>query len=189
MAGGEVVDQNIVDRLGELIGEVEDLPECWTGTMHSETERVYTTPERTDTCTDAWDTEIRLVVADDGTVTGDAMARLSEGPACSFPLLIPIGTEVALSLRGTANSDGFQLWFIGAQDAPTGGVFVAGFTANFAPFGGGVTPASEGPILEIRKTGPCTAERTVTVEDTHRPGQPVNDTFTSVNTIELVCAT
>jgi len=34
MAGGDRIDQALVDRLGALIEQGEDLPECnWTGTL------------------------------------------------------------------------------------------------------------------------------------------------------------
>ncbi len=81
MARDLEITQDYVDRIAKLLEELDRLPECWSGTMRSATTRDY---QGLGTCSDTWETELRMTVASDGKVTGDGTARLVEGPTCTF---------------------------------------------------------------------------------------------------------
>lgn len=178
MAGGDLIDQALVDRLGSLIEQ--DLPECWTGTMESETRRDY---QGLGSCSDSWSTILRFTIDVDGTLSGDGVATLKSGPACTFPGLTgPFVTGEKFSVGGTANDTEINLT-VGVEgltaEPATGAGVVGGFHAMFIA-------SLEGPAFVVPRTGECDASGRLPIE--RNDIGAAADLHTSTNQITLECA-
>ena len=100
MAGGEVVDQNIVDRLGELVGEVEDLPLCetWTGSFSMSRSDAF--------CEESSGGEIHVSVVLDPLHVVTATVTESGSSMCSQPEFAFAGSG-SFELAGTFEDNKF----------------------------------------------------------------------------------
>lgn len=54
--------------------------------MRTESERIYMHVVPGQSCTDAWESALRFVVDETGSVEGDGRAELVEGPQCPWPV-------------------------------------------------------------------------------------------------------
>jgi len=186
MAGSEhpVVDQNLVDRLGKLMEKAGiKLPQCWTGTIESNTSRTYVEGiyGGNTHCTDHWHAMLRFVIAD-GKIEGNGEARPTAQASCYVGVGKPAMLE-AFGVQGTATDQELtlQLAFESVD-----GVVLAGWSANVARYNGTHRPAPIGPPIVVPLVDPCTAKGTVTVHDTLPSGGKL-DPLTAVDTIELKC--
>ncbi len=159
MHGSETpeITQAIVDRIGKLVGEVHDLPECWRGTMEARGSYATTSPEGDLRCTYAWSADFRVVVDEAGSAGGDGSAAIDPGSSCISvlgQLGYPGKTPVSFEVSGRKDEDGFELTFVREQ--------VPSFPYHILT----VRP----PTLTIPMRDPCTAEATVrqTTEDFKR---------------------
>jgi hypothetical protein len=118
MDGGDLVDQNLVNRLGDLVRDSgQELPECWKGTAQISSYVTY--PKDGGTCTDAWALEYTFAKDADGVVDGRGTAELASGPTCPFPMGPPV-RHVDYRVRGEADADGFSIDFHLADVQRTG---------------------------------------------------------------------
>lgn len=92
--GGGVIDQNIVDRVGELVEKAgKKLPTCWTGTVHDD---VVDNAGTAGICSGPWDAAIKLTADGDGKLAGTMTttnAPLSSCGSAQFALagqVVPI---------------------------------------------------------------------------------------------------
>jgi hypothetical protein len=98
MADGATIDQPLADRLADILNLTGHLPQCWKGTMHSET-----TGHQGGSllCTgEAWDHAVKLFASAEGKVTGEATSHLVSMPTCS-------GGDWASVLRDHAKNAAF----------------------------------------------------------------------------------
>ena len=109
-----VLDQAVVNRLGELLSKVADLPECWVGTMRSTAADVHILNQacRSD---EKVVTELKLVVSPEGEVTGTAEAHSLTGHSdliCVDGQRLPYPpTEATLDVEGEKTASRFHLLF------------------------------------------------------------------------------
>jgi hypothetical protein len=181
MDSGDAIDQNLVDRLGKIIEKAGiKLPSCWTGTIESDTTRVYLEGVYGGHthCTDRWRGTLQFGIASDGKVEGNGEARLTSRPTCDTGT-VKLATRETFVVRGSATEGALtlQLAFESGN-----GVSAAGWVANVARRG--ITPG--GPPLRVPRSDPCTATGTVTVHDAVRSGGKL-DPLTAVDRIALKC--
>ncbi|MGH3029554.1 MAG: hypothetical protein ACRDNE_02085 [Gaiellaceae bacterium] len=165
-SGTPTITQVIVDRIGELVEEVEDLPGCWTGTMGTETRRDYRQPEWPATCTDSWEGELRFVVDENGVIEGAA------GPRCwmSRARIRRTQPKRPSSPWGESTDGALVLRLSFGRNTPRDGLQMGGF--------------AERPPLEIPKRDDCTAQGDVTVTGTV---VPFEDPTVARATFDLRC--
>ncbi len=114
MDHGDLIDQNLVNRLAEIVKDSgQRLPECWTGTMDLTLFKDYLAEPLglpPATCEGSWQVSLSFMVAEDNSISGSAHAELTSGPRCTFD--IPGSTSTAeFAVSGTASSDAFELGF------------------------------------------------------------------------------
>lgn len=170
------IDQALIDRIGDMLTEAgQNLPECWTGTMHSETDFTYTV-DNLGSCSNAWDTIFEVTVNEAGVVAGAGTATAAGPPKCSFPMLFSKLTEFPVQVQGQADDQQFELRFGGVQQ---GGIDWGGFGLTILDAG----QAPVGPPLVIPKTDPCTAGGDVGLAN-----EQLTVSGTSLNSVELTCS-
>lgn len=134
--------------------------EVWTGTMHSETRTISE-----GTCRGSAEATLRLVVAEDGTVTGEAAVTGPEEVCRAGPARFTLpGPDAIYSVRGTKSATGFTLIF--------------GVLSGQAGVGFGTNTATES-VVPI--TGPTRAEGEFVAVF------PGISEITSTNTFQLDC--
>jgi hypothetical protein len=125
MADGDTIDQPLADRLADILNLTGHLPQCWKGTMHSETtgHQGGSLP-----CTgEAWDHAVKLFASAEGKVTGEATSHLVSMPTCSggdwASVLRDHAKNAAFGAAGRRNEQQFELTFSETRiDGPTGGL-------------------------------------------------------------------
>lgn len=142
------ITQAIVDRVGALIDEVQDLPQCWTGTMEAIGTYGVDLPEGSLGCDYAWTADFTFTVDRSGRAAGSGNAAIDPSSGC-IEVLAPAGypgaTPVSFEVEGVGDDDAFALVF--TRDlVPTFPYHI--LTAN---------PET----IEIVKSDPCTAAATV----------------------------
>jgi hypothetical protein len=155
--------------------EEEEQEERWEGTLHSDTEVTYTVPEG-GSCSNAWEAEFSFIVDQGRAVSGEGLATLSSPPRCTSPIpaTAPQIEELPFEVEGEAHADRFELRF-GAQP---GGVDYGGF--GLTVFNAGQT--AFGPTLNIPRSGECTAEADISLENEYLTARGSSQTR-----IELEC--
>jgi hypothetical protein len=183
MDSGDAIDQNLVDRLGKIVEKAGiKLPECWTGTMESETARDYLEGiyGGNTHCTDRWHATLAFGIRPDGRIEGDGEARLVSGPTCATGTFKPARLETFV-IRGDATEQAITLQLV--YESSDGGVSAAGWTANVSRMN---RSASVGPPLRVARSDSCHAAGTVTVHDRIHSGGKL-DPLTATDRIALKC--
>ena len=173
MDGGDAIDQNLVNRIGNIIKKAGiKLPSCWTGTIESDTSRVYLEGiyGGHTHCTDRWRGTLEFGIAADGKIEGNGEAHLLSKPTC-YAGVGKVATLETFVVRGRATDKELTLEL--AFDTGNG-VSYAGWSANDAPYNGSSHPELVGPPLSVPRTDPCTAAGTVTVHDKLPSGGTLN---------------
>jgi hypothetical protein len=181
MDGGDAIDQDLVDRIGKIIEKAGiQLPRCWTGTMESDTSRLYLEGVYGGHthCTDRWHATLEFGIRPDDTIEGNGEARLTSGPTCNTGTVKPATLETFV-VRGHATERELTLQLVFVKG---NGTLAAGWVANVARHG--LEPG--GPPLPVPLTDPCTAEGTVTVHDTVHSGGK-EDPLTATDRFVLKC--
>jgi hypothetical protein len=149
MADGDFIDQNLVNRLADLVRDAGNaLPECWKGTANITSSAVY--PKGSATCKDGWELEFAFRVDSDGVIEGQGTAELTTPPTCSFPIdNIPSVTHAKYQVLGEETAGGFSLRFALAPWGFSSGATLAGFFSIFS------VPASPsgGPPVAVGVSG------------------------------------
>jgi len=185
MDGGDAIDQNLVNRIGNIIKKAGiKLPSCWTGTIESDTSRVYLEGiyGGHTHCTDRWRGTLEFGIAADGKIEGNGEAHLLSKPTC-YAGVGKVATLETFVVRGRATDKELTLEL--AFDTGNG-VSYAGWSANDAPYNGSSHPELVGPPLSVPRTDPCTAAGTVTVHDKLPSGGKL-DPLTATDRIALKC--
>jgi hypothetical protein len=175
-----------------LLGGPAGALEQWTGTMRTESERIYMHVTPGVSCTDAWESAFRFVVGEDGSVEGDGRAELVEGPRCPWPLAGGLAKAVDFKVEGEKTPGGFRVRLAFVRNVPaTGvnpltGIHMAAFLNMLVsnPGQGGANPP--GPPIELARTSEAAAEGETTIRGT---AAPYNDPLVARSTLKLVnCA-
>jgi hypothetical protein len=186
MGDGGPVDKALVDRLGDVLRKAGKLPSCWTGTLHSETERKYVgeIAGGNGACTDAWDGTISFVT-NAGNVSGSGTLDLTSPAKCDFPTF---GSgeiqEYLVKVTGTEEHGRFALEFtyVGHVPASANESTRAGIVTLFSK-----TPCKQtiGPELSIPKTAPDRAAADIDLSVPFPCSGPGHDVLSSTTHIEL----
>lgn len=165
------VTQPIVDRIGALVDEIHDLPECWTGTFQATSVRTYVQPEVANggSCTDGYDGQLAFLIDEDGVLDGHGTASLVDGPDCTFPAQFLPTTEVRFTVGGEAGVEALSLELGWSENIPAGGSQPAGFVNLMVTDAGQASAAPPGPALRIPRAGECVAAGKVTVAGSVAP--------------------
>ena len=184
-SGTPVVDQALVDRLGKLVEQAGiKLPQCWTGTMDSDTTRIYREGVYGGQthCTDQWHSTLAFGIDTSGKIEGHGEARLTSPATCDEGTIRAAKLEAFL-VGGQATRHRFTLRL--AYESGQG-VSLAGWSANVTHWGGGLHPELMGPPLRVPRVDPCTANGTVTARDVVSSGGKL-DPLTATDRFELKC--
>ena len=166
--------------------------DVWKGTLHAKSSQFWAYPDSSAQCiNEEWDIDLVLIVAGDGSVTGNGAGHLVSMPKCSarpFPLTDTWQKGLALQghtiscpdIRGRFDGKGFQLQFPvaypGEQHGTLGGILSLS----------GEPPGQNPPTLRAQVIGQGMArgqtETDVIIGDAHRHGKGVFD-------ITLKCTT
>ncbi len=180
MDSGDKIDQNLADRLGDVIDKAGiKLPTCWTGTMTSQSNFTVKAPGGGLVCAASWTTLLKLVVASDATLAGTATSALDGTPQCTHPEFFPNPvTTMSSTITGTSTATelSFQLKPVSYQ--PSGSIDATGMSASINGFNN--TPAT----ITIPIATPGHAEGNQQLQATAGGGL-----YTSENAISLDCKT
>jgi hypothetical protein len=180
MDDGFVIDQALIDRLGDLARRSgAQLPQCWEGTATIATSAVY--PEGGTSCQDGWELEFTFVVTGEGTIDGLGTADLTSTPTCSFPIdPTPWQDHAEYRVLGEETAGGFSLRFALAPPGltPNAGAQVGGLASIFS------VPASPsgGPPVAVAVSGNSGTGRGMWQFET-------TATYSANGTIEVECVT
>ena len=178
MDSGDAIDQNLADRLGDVIGKAGiRLPTCWTGTIKSSANETFTGGL---VCSGTWTTALSLAIGTDGNITGTAVATVDGPPACQG---IPYTTQMQMfhaPITGTATDTEirFRLGTPSSYEAAGSGDFT-GLTATI------YSADPSGSTFTVPITSPGHAQG----EQPLQFGNETNGKFTSENAIVLDCPT
>lgn len=133
MADGDLIDQNLVNRLADLARDAGNaLPACWEGTASITTSSVN--PEAS--CQDGWDLKFTFGVSAEGTIDGQGTAELASTPTCSFPIdPVPWIDHHEYQVFGEETANGFSIRFSGVRKTPANGTEVGGMPSIYAEAG------------------------------------------------------
>jgi hypothetical protein len=181
MEGGDLVDQTLVDRIGDLGRRSgASLPECWQGTANVTSSAVYPDAAHS-TCRDGWQLDFAFAASPEGTIDGQGTAELTSGPTCPFPIPAISSTHVDYQVLGEETAGGFSLRFALSGET-VDGAFFAGF---YSVFGNPASPSGGPPVV-------------VAVSGTSGTGEgmwqfqsevPPPATYSANGTITIECAT
>jgi hypothetical protein len=133
----------------------------WTGTMDLSLAKDYLAEQsglKRQACEGTWRVALTFGVADDGSISGNAQARLTGGPDCTFD--IPgTGTSAEFTISGTASDEAFDLRFALTEIEPPGD-YVGLLGAMDLPY-------------SIARVSPTHAEATVPISTTEAGPFPV----------------
>jgi hypothetical protein len=144
MADGDLIDQNLVDRLAGLArGANPDVPACetWAGTMDLALSKDYLAEQSglpRQQCDGTWRVDVRFTVLPDESISGKADARLVSGPDCTFSGARS-GKRAAFDVTGTSTAESLELRFEQTSIEPPGDL--VGFQAAM------------GETLAVERTG------------------------------------
>jgi hypothetical protein len=150
MADGDLIDQNLVNRLTVLARDAGNaLPECWKGSAKITSSAVY--PDAaSNTCRDGWKVEFAFAASPEGTIDGQGTAELTSGPTCPFPTTgVQSWEHVEFRVLGEETSGGFSLRFALGAWKPADGATLAGFGSMF----GNPALPSGGPPVVVAVSG------------------------------------
>jgi hypothetical protein len=173
MADGDLIDQNLVNRLADLARDAGNaLPECWKGTANVATSSANPLAS----CQDGWELEFTFGVSAEGTIDGQGTAVLTSTPTCNFPIdPVPFIDRHEYQVSGEETAGGFSIRFSGVRKTPANGTEVGGLPSIYAE--AGAQP------IEIAVSG-----NTGTVQGMWRYQSGVA-TLTANGTITLECVT
>ena len=184
MDSGDAIDQNLVTRIGKIIEKAGiKLPQCWTGTIQSDTSRTYLEGiyGGNTHCTDRWLATLEFGIRPDGAIEGNGQAHPTSKATC-YVGVGKLATLETFVVRGDATDQAITLKLV--WENVDGGV-LAGWNVNTAIFGGR-PPKVGGPPIRVPRTDPCTAKGTVALHDTVRSGGKL-DPMTATDLVELKC--
>src|SRR5947208_8485290 len=96
------IDQNLADRLADILNIRSRLPTCWIGTAHSDTTGNHAAGAM---CSgEGWDHKIQFIIAGDNQVKGTATSGRVSMPTCTGP-----GSWVAAMMSHQATAARFQI--------------------------------------------------------------------------------
>ena len=101
------IDQDLADRLADVVNKANRLPQCWKGTLQAHAQgNIYN---------DTADSRFSFTVSPDGTIKGKASVKMSHAPAtmpggCIFTRSQD-PEEFDVSIDGLRNGDDFELNF------------------------------------------------------------------------------
>ncbi len=181
MADGGPVDKQLVDRLAEQLRRAKKLPSCWKGNMHSESTWSGTG------CTEVWNTNVRFIVAPDGTLAGSGTADHVGVRGCQR-IFTTQATHRVFDVMGRLVAGRFELQLNETPKDMVGGAFTG--LLNYTLFlPGGLSRVGDKivfgptqPTLLAPLVAPGRAEGTTTIEYRNSYGKA-----TGVHLLRLRC--
>jgi hypothetical protein len=180
MDSGDAIDQNLADRMGDVIGKAGiQLPTCWIGTMTSSSNYTVTAADGGLVCSASWTTDLKFTVAADATVTGTATSTMQGAQVCTHPEFFPTPmTTLSSNITGTATATQLALQLNAVSYQPAGSIDATGMSASIYGFNN--APAT----ITIPINTPGHAEGSQQLQTI----SAVNS-YTSENTLTLDCRT
>jgi hypothetical protein len=117
-----IIDQDLADRLADILNSDGFLPQCWKGTM----EIAAGTAARSDT----WNAAVKVFVSDKGVASGAGTATRASPVKFNIPLYGPPCTSVqafTVKVAGDDDRQSFRLKFALSDPAPPGSCDHSGF--------------------------------------------------------------
>ncbi|MFI5012945.1 MAG: hypothetical protein ACHQAY_11425 [Hyphomicrobiales bacterium] len=111
------IDQNLADRLVDILNKAGFLPQCWKGTLKIASIFLCVKPN---TCSDTWKADFRVVVNAAGSASGSGINRRAS-PLKAAPIVAPPVQEFPISVSGDADHVRLRLRFRGAGPASPAG--------------------------------------------------------------------
>lgn len=113
MDSGDLMDQDLVDRLGKILRQAEELPNCWVANLDLQTHQRLASG---DTCEVTGKAQGKVLVAADGRISGVLDAEEIE--SCTFGF-DRTRSDLVLVLDGTASGSELTVHHTGSQVVST----------------------------------------------------------------------
>jgi hypothetical protein len=107
------IDQQLADRLADILNSDGLLPQCWKGTMRISTNHA-------NLYSDSWTADIKVVVSEKGVVSGGGTARRTSDVKSKRPMTCPSMQEETLSVTGEGDRQSLRLKFRAPAYSPPG---------------------------------------------------------------------
>ena len=111
------IDQNLADRLADILNKAGLLPQCWKGTLNIASTFL---PNKPNTWSDTWKADFRVVVDAAGTASGSGINRRAS-PVKGHAIGGPPAQEMSIRVSGDADHARLRLRFRpGGAGSPAG---------------------------------------------------------------------
>jgi hypothetical protein len=115
-SGTGAIDQDLADRLADILSSDGLLPQCWKGTIKISVAS-YKGPRR---CTDSWTADMKILVSDKGVASGTGTANRASAVVCGHATPCPSPQVFTFNIAGQSDQQTFRLKYSTTGASPAG---------------------------------------------------------------------
>jgi hypothetical protein len=125
-----IIDQDLADRLADILNNDGLLPQCWKGTMKISVAS-YKGPNR---CTDSWTADMKVLVSDKGLASGSGTAHRASAVVCGHATPCPTPQMFTFGIAGESDRQSFRLRYSTTGATPPGACDYSAFSTVLPGF-------------------------------------------------------